>query len=520
MPDNKHKSQHYNAIVCYFYLLNYCLSSGFLTLPFVYYYAGTFPSIFLITFLGITGCITALWVLEIMGRCRVLNQFRLSGTTREVLCLNSSNGLNECNEDIYTISEKRKFEMTDMCKIMFGSIGRFVFIIIFCSYGILALWCFASVVGTSLSIYIPLNGSVVRKCNETEFAGVPYPQDPPCFNLYRVSVSVFGIIVTLLSLLELNEQKYIQLTFTLLRFLAFSSIIIFSVYLIIHNAMYPPLALPPRLNATASHSLTTFNIKWVLVAIPVIVYTQNMHAAIPSITHCVSSKKRLKLTLITTFATLWCIFLVLGIVASFALRNAVNENVTLNWRYFTESRFNIAVRIISFFITIFPSIDTVSAYPLVATTLSNNLYSVLMCRDTFQAVPNLRSRFGKMVFRFCVAFFPITGALFVSNLVSVLHLAGLFAFVSYFAVPIACQYQSKRLCSKLERLMGNSESVITNLHQDRMNNLLRTKHFLFNTQAKTPYSGWYSSNFVVIVIGLIALAFTGLSIGSSIAYYF
>ena len=525
MPNSKYKKpQHYNSVICYLYFLNYCVCSGFLTIPFIYYHAGILPSLFLSTLLCATGCVTALWVLEIMGRCRVLNQFRLEGTTSEVLRPNSSNELNEYNEhDNYTISEKRKFEMTDMCKITFGSTGRFIYIIIFSSYACLTLWSFASVVGTSWSITIPVNDSVVRKCNETDFTGVPYPSDPPCFNLYRVSVSVFGVIVTLLSLLELGEQKYIQVTFSSLRFIAITVIIIFSVYLIIHNTLYPQYALPPRLNTTTSQVLATFNIKWILIAIPILVYSQNFHAAVPSITHCVLSKRKLKLTVVATFITMWSLFSVIGIVVSFALRDAVNENVTLNWRYFTETQFNIVVRIISYFITIFPSIDLISAYPLIATTLSNNLYSVLMCRDTSEAVDNWRNRFGKLIFRFCTAFIPIIGALFVSNLVSVLHLAGLFAFISQFAVPIMCQYQSKRLCSKLENLSHSEIDMINNspLHKNRMNGLFNvfTKQFLFTTQAKTPYSGWYSCNFVVIVIGLLALACTGLSIASSIAYY-
>ena len=517
-------SEYYNAFFCYMYLLNYCIATGFLTYPFIYYYAGIFPSLFLFTCLCVTGCITALWVLEIMGRCRVLNQFRMGGTAREVLRLNSSDEVSEWNEDVCAISGDRKFEMTDMCKIMFGSVGRFIFIIVFSSYAILTLWAFASVVGASWSINIPVNESVVRKCNETDFAGVPYPPDAPCYNMYRVSVSVFGAIVALLSLLELNEQKYIQATFFLLRLLAISSIVIFSVYLIIHNAMYPESLLPPRQNATDTQILATFDIRWLLVFIPLVVYSQNIHTAIPSITHGVVSKRKLRNAVVASFVTLWCVYSGLGIAVSLALRNAVNENITLTWIYFTESQFNIAVRIISYFITIFPSVDLISGYPLVATTLSNNLYSVLMCRDTSEVVPGLRNRFVKLIFRLCIALIPIIGALFISNLVSVLRLAGLFAFISQFAVPIACQYQSKRLCNKLQNSFNNSETVIVNnspLHKGRVNRLLvRTKQFLFNTEAKTPYSGWYSCNLVVIVIGLVALVCTALSIGSSISFYF
>ena len=536
----------FNIVIGYFYNLNFILGTGFLGIPFTFYNAGVVPSLLTLTLLSVTGCITALWMLEILGRTRVLHKLR-GGTARETLINeDSERNLFDTTDNIYSISHKRKFEMTELCEIMFGLPGKIIFVIIMTIYSCLTLWSFAAVVGTSWSTNIPLNNSVVMECNETDFMRKLFPLDVRCFNLYKISVSVFGAFVMLLSLLELNEQKYIQALFSILRFIALISIIIFSIFLIIHNSIDPKNALPPTLrnsNSTITNALSRFDVKWWLVTIPVLVYAQNLHQGIPSLTHPVSNKRQLKPMLITTFITTWCFYTIIGLVVSFAFRNLVNENATLNWNYFTEAPNNIMVRIISYFIILFPSLDIISAYPLVVTTLANNVYIVLMCRDTSETIFSWKDRIGKLSFRFFFAFIPLIGGLFVSNLVTVLNFAGLFAFAMLFFVPITCQFQSKRLCKKeiedfrevdaqsiFEPLTPRALSLGTESHfSDQSVSPARysspskqgdKKHalieLLINVDARTPYSGWYSNNLVLIVISLVAVVCFGLAVGSVI----
>ena len=122
-------------------------------------------------------------------------------------------------------------------------------------------------------------------------------------------------------------------------------------------------------------------------------------AGIPSLTHPVVSKRKLKPMLIATFITMWSFNTILGIVFSFAFMSLVNENAILNWDYFTKGVNNIFVKIVSHFIILFPSLDIISAYPLVVTTLVNNVNLVLMRRDKFESVFNWKDRIGKLIFR-------------------------------------------------------------------------------------------------------------------------
>ena len=535
----------FNAVIGYFYNLNYIMGTGFLGIPFTFYHAGILPSIASLTILSVCGCITALWMLEILARAQVLHKLR-SGNEGEDLLNDDSENNTAIQEKIYFISTKRKFEMTELCEIMFGKAAKIIFGI----YLIISscLWGSVAVVGTSWSTNIPVNTSGIAQCHERDFTMQYFPADMRCYHWYQVCVSVFGVIVVSLSLLELNEQKYIQAMFSILRFIAAFSIILFSTYIVIHNGLNSNTTLPLELkytNATSTQLLSKFNVKWWLVTIPVLVYAQDLNQGIPTFTHPVIPKKHLKAMLIATFITTWSFYTLIGILVSFAFLSLTNENAVLDWNYFTGTNSNIAVRIISYFIIIFPSLDTISSYPIGVISTANNVYSVLMCRDTSEAMKTWKDRIGKILIRFLIAVAPLIGAIFISNLLTILNFAGLFAFITMFLFPILFQFQSKRLCVQklensgdvstiFEHFTPHDVSIGTESHisdqpvspRHYETPLLRRTafknqflQFLFYVEARTPYSGWYSSNLVLIIVSFVALICIGLAIISVIFSY-
>ena len=519
----------FNAVIGYFYNLNYIVGTGFLGIPFTFYHAGILPSIVSLTILSVCGCITALWMLEILARAQVLHKLR-SGSEGEDLLNDDSENNTAIQENIYFISTERKFEMTELCEIMFGKAAKIIFFIVMTIYS--CLWDTVAVVGTSWSTNIPVNTSGIAQCHERDFTMQYFPADIRCYHWYQVCVSVFGVIVVSLSLLELNEQKYIQAMFSILRFIAIFSIILFSTYIVIHNGLNSNTTLPLELkytNATSTQLLSRFNVKWWLVTIPVLVYAQALHQGIPALTHPVMPKKHLKAMLIATFVTAWVFYTLIGILVSFAFLSLANENAVLDWNYFTGTNSNIAVRIISYFIIFFPSLDIISAYPLRVISTANNAYSVLMCRDTSEAKKTWKGRIGKLLFRFIFAVAPLIGGIFISNLVTILKFAGLFSFITLFLFPILFQFQSKRLCvQKLENNQDASSEVFTlndvsieteseisdqpvspryyeSPLQQRTTFRNQFLQFLFYVKARTPYSGWYSSNLVLIIVSFVGL---------------
>ena len=96
-----------------------------------------------------------------------------------------------------------------------------------------------------------------------------------------------------------------------------------------------------------------------------------------------------------------------------------------------------AVRALSYYVVIFPSIDVTSAYPLVIHTIANNIYTTLFCRDTSRKSKTPKLDFLLLlVIKFISAVLPIAAALFVSNLIYVLKYAGLIGFFISFFSPL------------------------------------------------------------------------------------
>ena len=160
---------------------------------------------------------------------------------------------------------------------------------------------------------------------------------------------------------------------------------------------------------------------------------------------------------------------------------------------------------------LFPSLDIVSIYSLYVTSVANNIYLIVMRRDTSQGDLRSADRIARLWL--IIASIPLVGAIFVTNLVRLLKIAGLFAFSIQFMIPIASQYQSKRLCrKKIERIRNLKLTTTTTtatqnlIERDpEIRKKLNIKDFLFKKDLNTVYSGWYSNNITVIVVGVLGL---------------
>lgn len=60
-----------NAVWGYFFLVNYCIGTGFLGIPYSFFYSGYLASIPTLAVTAFTAWVTARWLIEIMGRAQV-----------------------------------------------------------------------------------------------------------------------------------------------------------------------------------------------------------------------------------------------------------------------------------------------------------------------------------------------------------------------------------------------------------------------------------------------------------------
>jgi len=125
-----------------------------------------------------------------------------------------------------------------------------------------------------------------------------------------------------------------------------------------------------------------------------------------------------------------------------------------------QSSSSTALRALSYYIVLFPSLDVVSAYPLLVHTVVNNIYIIITGRDTSKKPINKLAKYNWMLIlslKLVLAIIPILTAFGISNLIYVLKYAGLLGFSICFFFPTMLQLRSIYVCKK--RFSSNCYSV-------------------------------------------------------------
>ena len=107
-----------------------------------------------------------------------------------------------------------------------------------------------------------------------------------------------------------------------------------------------------------------------------------------------------------------------------------------------------ALRALSYYLILFPSLDTLSAFPLVLQAATNNIYCLLTGRDTSEEPKHRYDWLLHLLLRLSFAVISILAAFGIANLVQVLKYGGLASF-GLLLFPAFLQFQSIRVCKKL-----------------------------------------------------------------------
>ena len=185
----------------------------------------------------------------------------------------------------------------------------------------------------------------------------------------------------------------------------------------------------------------------------------------------------------------------------------------------------MGLRVLAYYLLLFPSLDVVSAYPLMVHTVVNNLYIIIVGRDT-SSPPSKRYKWAdfalRITLRLIVATVPILAAMGVANLIYVLKYAGLMGFCICFFFPTSLQAMSIYKCKKM--FVPNQFSVSgshgseeqRSLLSPRTDEILSDKHSLLSTRTlkgkeklstyMTPYSNRFSTHWLVIsLVGVLGV---------------
>ena len=116
---------------------------------------------------------------------------------------------------------------------------------------------------------------------------------------------------------------------------------------------------------------------------------------------------------------------------------------------FTQPGNSPALRALSYYLILFPTLDVMSAYPLTVICITNNLYMAMTGRDTSEKTQWKYDWIMRLAMRFVIAVLPLGIAFGAANLVFILQYAGLLGFAICFLFPVVLQLRSIYVCNKL-----------------------------------------------------------------------
>ncbi|KAI6660557.1 hypothetical protein LOD99_14141 [Oopsacas minuta] len=486
-----------NIVQGYFYIINYTLGSGFLSLPYIFYKAGTLVTTVSYVFYCVVGCVCALYVVEFLGRVKVIDRRSQSDESQPLL--NNT----ESRDDLFLHSQNRKYEISESGQILFCFWANMLVVLIICCECVTTLWAYSALVASTLATNLPIDTNTFLKCSSSQFIK-RLPNQYGCLNLYRVAVAGYGIIVLFLSVIGLKKQKYLQLILGIARFIIIASIIVFSFVKIVFDQINPQIMNIHTTNSTNlthvhtySQTILRFNIAYIFYGIPIFLYSLQNNFFLPTALFTVTNKKLLKSLTIVVFMSIGVLVTTLGISVSLAFLHNINPNCVLNWIPYTHESYHISLRIFSYIVIFFPVIELLSCYPLSTILQANLLFQIIMRTDTSQ-IETFKQQMILVSLRCLIALLPILLSLFVANLIVITDISGIFSISLMLILPVVFQWRSQRLIELMYDMSGLASLVNKKLFD-------RIGSFMFTTRAHTPYSGWYSGFCVQISVAVISV---------------
>ena len=495
----------------YSVFVNCLIGSTAFALPYAFYSAGIpLTSAVLVFFLVLT-MFTAWWVLELLART---HGYVRAGAydedhpdSAEGKPLLEQAGVQQPENRI----EKVKYSFTDFSYVFGGPVWRDITQVItwLCSYG--ALWSYAASFSSSLAMFV-FKHAFKESCN------IYHDPSPACTWTYYGGVALYGLIVIPLCLMSISEQKYFQYALTIYRFASFALML---ATVIVAYVVSGPLnggkfvfnsaaeffldesvsdsSVFESLSSAVDDGASIWSFKWkgfgVMFASTAL--SLGFHANIPDVATPCENKKALRTVVGGVTVTGFTFYLLVGTICAIFF-NPPDPLVTLNWETYTgrnggwgEGEPYWWASVIQVLIILFPVIQLVNVYPLVAIALASNMNSYVTSildpkKDTvgqkvgkFIFGSDTNGRHRHWVTGLLSSVPPLIGACISGELDIIFSFTGIFDFALEFLIPAV--FQCLSVYTFVKRWGKGSE--------------------------KTDYTGWHSKPFVAwftIVVGVIA----------------
>ncbi|RQM26701.1 hypothetical protein B5M09_001506 [Aphanomyces astaci] len=319
------------------------------------------------TILGV-GCLTIPYAGLVLGLSTVVGMSFLSYVTVLWTC----EALERHRRRLHLLppTSDDDLEVVTLCRVYLGSIGANLYHVALYSYGYAVLVAFAQVFIAALSTQFPaLSSSLVAL--------------------------FYSLVVVPLSCMDLTEQIVVQLFLTSVRFAAITLM-------------------------TGTLPLVNFDGLGLLVS--TVVFAQFCHMCVPSLIAPLKKEATVAAPSIflAAMTTTTCIYVVLAVLCAISFGPQTLSSVNLNW-----SSFPSMPLVVRTFLVLFPAIDTLSSFPLIAINVVQDATSL----------PKLASRLAAAVP-------PILLGYAVNDLSTVVHVSGVFGVYLVLIGPALLQWTS------------------------------------------------------------------------------
>nr|CAD7401494.1 unnamed protein product [Timema poppensis] len=349
------------------YVFNLIVGTGALTLPSVFNQAGWALGVSLIMVLAVISFITVTFVIESMAAANAIVQWkRLQQMKR---ALQASESQDEDSEDTplfspelmekfpstphryYLIQER--IEMGQMATLFFSRFGCSLFFLCFAVYLYGDLTIYSAAVSKSLVDVACTYHPPDLPCNAT------VPENAFCWEGSRLTrLDAYRIFL---------KTKYLQMLTTLMRWLAFSIMIVYAARKLIYDG---PQGHPPAASLSGVPGL-----------FGACVYSFMCHHSLPALVSPIADKTRLSRFLALDYVLIAAFYLLLALTGAFAFQH-LDDLYTLDFgpRANGDCGTGAAwpVMAMEYFLALFPVFTLSTSFPIIAITLRNNLKSLFL----------------------------------------------------------------------------------------------------------------------------------------------
>lgn len=462
--------------------INYILGVGVLNIPIAFYNAGAALGVLFLAFVSFVSAITVNYLMEAQARARtVMRLAKAGGTTGDSenspLLLNQTKLFDELlppnitglSAELYTLESDevvdsrdltfygdamhrittRKYENNMLCNIFLGKYGKAAYEIVLILFAWGGMWSYAVVFATSTASFIPVVGLTDGVTCVFEQHITPAAH---CNDAYYIFMAIFACIVLPVSCLELTEQWLIQVTLTIYRFVALT-IMIITTFLAMLAGPYKSYSVtesPPFIAVDSAFNWAGFP-----SVFSVAVFAQLMHHSVPGLSQHVDQKSKLRTMFFSGFTITFTFYSVVGILCSLYFGGGTQSLVTLNWMNYTgllfdgSTDYSVFSRIIAYLVVLFPVFDILSAFPLNAVTVGNNMFFGLPDAWTGHG----QRQWVKIACRFCAALPPLLLGTIIHNVAAIISFTGTLGFFLAFIFPSLLQLASIK---RIKSLLGSA----------------------------------------------------------------